>query len=118
MELMVTVCFVMLGTMVLQGGFVRAANMFGRYENTLRIGQWLNEASAAARGQALYTEEGIAAGSGTANVGSKDFDWKREVESPSENLFAIRYTAQWTESGRPFELKRESYAFKKDLPQR
>ena len=49
MELLIAVSFVLLGSMIIQGSFLRAADLFGRYVHTLGIQRWMNESTAEAK---------------------------------------------------------------------
>ena len=63
----------------------------------------------------VYFDEFPESASGDVTLSGKTIDWTREVQPLDSNLHTIRYTARWTESGKPVELKNELYAYKKDL---
>ena len=115
-ELMVTVVFVTLGSFLIQGSFLRSADMFGRYSHTLKLMDWMNAQSSKTKESLLYFDgapEG--AGGGEGSLGGKSFSWSSEVQPLGPpDLYSIRYTVRWTESGKPAELKNEQYAYKKD----
>ena len=115
-ELMVTVVFVTLGSFLIQGSFLRSADMFGRYSHTLKVMDWMNEESARTRESLLYSEEAPENASGGLTVDGKSVSWTRQITSLGPDSFnSIRYSAIWTESGKPVELKNELYAYKQDL---
>lgn len=118
-ELMVTVVFVTLGSLLVQGSFLRSADMFGRYSNTLNIMNWMNQECTKTREILLYSkEEELESESGAVTISGKSFSWTRRVQSmETPNLSSIHYSAQWTESGKPMELQSELYVYKKDALQ-
>ena len=116
-ELMITVAFVAMGALMIQGSFLRSAEMFGRYSNTLKIMDWMNKECARIKEQLLYSDEFPESNeSGVMDLSGKSFSWANEVESLGlPNLNAIRCSVNWTESGKPMQLKNELYVYKKDL---
>lgn len=117
-ELMVTVVFVTLGSFLIQGSFLRSADMFGRYSHTLRLIDWTNTQSAQVREDIVYGD-GFSEGalSGEGSLDGRPFSWTREVnELDMRGLNSIRYTVRWNESGKPVELKNEQYAYKDPFP--
>ncbi len=119
-ELMVTVVFVALGSFLIQGSFLRSADMFGRYSHTLRLIDWTNAESEKVREDILYGD-GVSEGStsGQGSLDGRPFSWTREVASLDlPGLESILYTVRWNESGRPVELKNEQYAYKDPFPGR
>ena len=116
-ELLLTVSFVMLGSQMIQGGFLRAADVFGRYSNTLKMILWTEEQSALAR-EALLRDELESSKGGALVLGGKEFSWQQTSQMlPEPNLYAIKLSASWAESGRPQTLQKEIYAYKRDLSQ-
>jgi len=118
-ELMITVVFVTLGSLLIQGSFMRAANMFGRYSHTLSLMDWMDQESAKAKETLLYSKESeLGNENGTLTIDGKSFSWSRAVEPlETPNLSLIRYSANWTESGKPMEHRSELYVYKKDISQ-
>ena len=115
-ELMLTVCFVMLGSLLIQGSFMRSADMYGRYTHTLQALTRVDQAMAAAKEQLVYSEGATGNHSGNWQLGEKSCEWSEEVVSEGgPGLYSIRLQAHWTEGGKPLELKSELYAYKKDL---
>ena len=116
-ELMLTVSFVLLGTTLIQGSFLRAAEIFGRYTDTMKAMVWMNQECARTKEELLYSEGGEPANEGgTVEISGKSFPWSRDVlPAGGPNLYAIRMSMRWTESGKPVDLKSEWYAYKKDI---
>ena len=113
-ELMVTVIFVTLGSFLIQGSFLRSADMFGRYSHSLALMDWMDEQSSKTRENLLYFDGAEGSESGEGSLDGRPFSWTREVQAldPPE-LNSILYTVRWAESGKPIELKNEQYAYKK-----
>jgi len=117
-ELMLTVVFVVLGSQMVQGGFLRAADMFGRYTNTLKTMVWVDGEIAVAREALVRDELDGAGGSGVLTRSGKEVTWKREVSSmDTPGLYSIHFSTAWTEGGRPLSLDKEVYVYHPDLPQ-
>ena len=118
-ELMLTVSFVLLGCVLIQGAFMRAADMFGRYTHTLGIMAWAGQESAKAREMLLFSKDSSTSSqSGVVDLDGKSFEWTRDVQSLSgPNLYSVHVSARWTEGGRPFEFHNEIYGYKKDPSQ-
>ena len=115
-ELMLTVCFVTLGSLLIQGSFMRAADMFGRYTHTLQALVRMDQVGALAREQFLYSDAGdTGSQSGTWDLEGKPCDWSQDIQPLGPGLYSIRVKAHWMESGKPLELQSELYAYKKDL---
>jgi hypothetical protein len=113
---MLTVCFVLLGAMLIQGSFLRSADVFGRYSHTLKIMDWMNRQCAKDKENILYSKETeIGNESGIITIAEKPYSWTRNIEVlDAPNLRSIHYRVQWTESGKPIELQNELYVYKKD----
>ena len=117
---MLTVSFVLMGTLLIQGSFMRAADMFGRYSHTLMAMAWTHREDARVREELLYSDgAGADSQSGTLQLSDgKTCQWSREVQSSSgPGLYSIRTEVHWTESGRPVDLQSEFYVYKKSIPQ-
>ena len=118
-ELMLTVSFVTLGTLLIQGGFLRAADMFGRYSHTMRTMAWMDRQAALTKEKILFSgEEPSGSQSGSVELAGNTYEWDENV-APQEgpNLHALRRSIRWTENGKPFELRSEQYVYKKDPSQ-
>ena len=114
-ELMVTVVFVTLGSFLIQGSFLRSADMFGRYSHSLALMDWMDQQSSKTRENFLYSDIGEGAESGEGSLNGRSFSWTREVRALGlPDLNSILYTVRWNESGKPIELKNEQYAYKKN----
>ena len=115
-ELMLTVCFVMLGSLLIQGSFMRAADMFGRYTHTLQALVRMDQAAALAKEQLLYGgDDGAVGQNGVWDLEGKSCDWSQDIQTLGPGLVSIQVKARWTESGKPLELQSELYAYKKNL---
>ncbi len=116
-ELMITVAFVMLGSMLIQGSFLRSADMFGRYSHTLKVMDWMNQQCTKAKENLLYSKDSDSGSeSGDIEISGKSFSWVREIQRlGTPNLNSIHYVVRWTESGKPLELQSELYVYKKDI---
>ena len=115
-ELMLTMVFVMLGAQMIQGTMLQAANVYGRYTNTLKVILWSQEQTERAR-EALLRDE-LESKSGILEAPNKEFEWRQDVtpmEGPS--LYKIDFSISWAESGKPFTFQKSLYAYQKDLSQ-
>ena len=116
-ELLLTVSFVLMGSLLIQGSFLRAAGVFGRYTHTLQAMVWADREAARTR-EALLYGDGAESGAGTVEFGGKTCEWTRTVEMPGDrSLYDIRVALRWTEGGKPVEWQNESYAYKKEILQ-
>lgn len=116
-ELLLTLVFVALGTQMVQGSFLKAADMFGRYSNTLRTVLW-SEAQASLARETLLRDEFVESANGTLNFSNKELAWQREATAlETRNLYSIRLSTSWSESGKPQRFEKEFYVYKKDLSQ-
>jgi len=118
-ELMVTLSFVVLGSLLIQGSFMRAADVSGRYSHTLKAMAWADREKAKAQEALLYTRgEESGDGGGTLELGEKSCEWSRKVKTGGgPNLYDILLELHWTESGRPQQYKNETYVYKKETTQ-
>lgn len=116
-ELLLTVVFVMLGSQMIQAGFLRAADVFGRYSGTLKIVVWTEEQAAHAR-EALLRDQLAGSEAAVLEFDGRPYDWRQETDmEPTPNLYSIRQTVSWSESGRPQTFQKEFYAYRKDASQ-
>lgn len=116
-ELLLTLVFVMLGVQMIQGSFLRAADVFGRYSNTLKVMTWADESLAHAR-EALLKNEFAGSEDGVLHVPNKDFTWQQSIMLlDGSNLYSIALKVSWTEGGKPLDFEKQIYVYKKDLSQ-
>lgn len=117
-ELLLTVVFVLLGSQMIQGGFLRAADMFGRYSNTLKTLVWAEGTMNRAREALIRDELETGTESGVYTLSGKDYSWTRQMQSmDGPGLYSLRLSVAWTESGKPFSIHKEIYVHHPDLPQ-
>lgn len=115
-ELLLTVVFVTLGSQLIQGGFLRAADLFGRYQSTLRAMVWSLEQEERGREMVLKSEQKGA--SGSLDTAGKPIQWQSAVQSGEEpNLYSVRLSASWSEGGRPMNFQKELYVYQRDASQ-
>ena len=115
-ELMLTMVFVMLGAQMIQGTMLRAADVYGRYTNTLKVILWSQEKVERAR-EALLRDE-LESKSGILETLNKEFEWRQDVlpmEGP--NLYRIDLSLAWKEGGKPLTFQKSVYVYQKDLLQ-
>ena len=114
---MLTMVFVVLGSMMIQGTMLRAADVYGRYTNTLKIMLWADEQAQLAR-QAMLMGEPDLSKSGTLETPNKQFVWDQSLDSlPTPNLYQLSLNISWTESGKLFTFQRSQYVYHKDPSQ-
>ena len=113
-ELMLTMVFVMLGAQMIQGTMLRAADVYGRYTDTLKVSLWSQEQVDRAR-EALLRDE-LESKSGTLEAKNKDFQWRQDVvPMDGHNLYKLDLSMSWTESGKPLTFQKSVYIYQKDL---
>ena len=113
-ELLLTVVFVSLGSLMIQGTLLKGADVFGRYSNTLRAIAWSEQKWAASR-EALLRDELASSEEGSLSLPGKDFQWSLGSDELETDLYSIRLSLRWTESGKPLAYEKESYVYKRDL---
>jgi hypothetical protein len=114
-ELMLTVVFVTLGSQMIQGGYLRSAEMFGRYIHTIQATVLAEEQIAAAREALICEKKDNESDSGVLARSGREYSWTREVGSADgPNLYSIRFSVSWVEGGKPFKLHREIYVYRPD----
>jgi prepilin-type N-terminal cleavage/methylation domain-containing protein len=118
-ELMIAAMILGLGTLLLNGGFMKSADLHGRYSNTLKAMLWADQKIWETRETLIYTEEPQTLPSqGSFVQDGKRFGWAVDIRSLSEqDLYSILVTMNWNEGNRPTQFKRESYAAKIKPPQ-
>ena len=113
-ELLLTVVFLTLGTQMVQAGFLKAAEVFGRYDHTIRAMNFAQEEEAAAREEILVAQWEDR--SGVLPTSGKALSWSRSVSmKPERDLYSVRTRLHWDESGRPYEMIRERFIFHRDM---
>ncbi len=113
-ELMLTMVFVMLGTLMIRGTMLRAADMYGRYTSTLKTLLWADEQVERSR-EALLRGE-LEGKSGTLEVPGRQFNWDQDVSGlGTPGLFRLDLLLDWTESGKPVTFQRSLYVYQKDI---
>ena len=116
-ELMLTMVFVALGSMMIQGTMLRAADIYGRYTNTLKVMVWADEQAQLAR-QSMLMDESESSKNGTLEAPNKQFSWNQRLEGlGSPNLYQLSLNVSWTESGKPFTFERSQYIYHEDPSQ-
>lgn len=108
-EVMVAVSLLALGALVIHGGLLRAADLFGRYLNGLRLEQQMDEALWGARVATVYSDSPeLGSQSGQWMIGGRSFDWTLSTQDSSgrSQLFEARLSVAWHESGRPLTRQR------------
>ena len=101
------------GTLLLQGGMLRTANLYGRYKHTLYASQWAQNKLWEARELLVYSDPSeLSSDQGSVEAGGRTYRWDLDVKSLAENLYSVRLSVKWLESGVPVSLNREIYAFK------
>ncbi len=113
-ELMLTVSFVMLGAILLQGSYMRSAEIFGRYTHSLQSMVWMEEQLSQTKEKLLFSDEDVPPDSGVIQGGGKEINWSREVHSAAgSNLYSIGMKLSWKEGPKSIEMEGEQYVYKK-----
>ncbi|HTL71275.1 MAG TPA: hypothetical protein VL404_08305 [Candidatus Eisenbacteria bacterium] len=115
-EILVTVVFLAMGTLMIQEGFLRSASIYARYANSLKARIWMNEKLWEARASVLFSAQPfVGSDEGVFTSGSKPFHWKLQADQRGSTLYAVKLQVDWLEDGRPVFLEREVYAAKPKL---
>lgn len=110
---MLTVSFVMLGAILLQGSYMRSAEIFGRYTHSLDAIVWAEEQIARAREDLLMSDEYAPSDSGTIQSGGKSIVWSRETRPAAGTyLHAIDMKLSWKEGSKAVDMEAEQYVYK------
>ncbi len=110
---MLTMVFVALGSLMIRGTMLRAADVYGRYTNTLKTLLWSSEQVERSR-EALLNGD-LESKSGVLETPNKQFEWRQSV-TPQDgpNLYRIDLSLDWTESGKPLTFQKSLYVYQKD----
>ena len=113
-EVMVTVAVLSLGTVMIQGGLLRAADILNRTSNTLIARQWMDEKLWQAQETLFYSGEGgsLEATSGNFSEYGRDFNWSLGASSTGIDLYKLKLSVTWSQGGRAVEVIKEIYAAK------
>lgn len=115
-ELMLTVSFVMLGAILLQGSYMRSAEIFGRYTHSLDAMVWMQEQVAKAKEELLTSEEYAPSDSGAIQTGGKSINWSRETSpAAGTHLYAINMKLSWKEGPKAVGMEAEQYVYKNPI---
>lgn len=113
-ELMLTVSFVMLGAILLQGSYMRSVEIYGRYTHSLGAMVWMQEQINKTKENLLFSEEGVASQGGVVQDGGKDIQWSLETQPAAEtDLYSIDMKMSWKEGSKSIEMEGEQYVYKK-----
>ncbi len=115
-EVMITVAILSCGTVMIQYGLLRSANVLGHTSNTLQVQNWMNDKIWDVKEALFYSENPPPEDqSGSFNDAAREFQWTMHVEPAmvEQELYLLRLTVTWLEGGRPALLVRELYATNK-----
>ncbi len=113
-ELMLTVSFVMLGAILLQGSYMRSAEIYGRYTHSLSSMVWMQEQIAQAKEDLLFSGDDVPSESGVVDASGKEIHWSREVQpAAGSNLYSIGMKMSWKEGPKFIEMEGEQVVYKK-----
>lgn len=112
-EVMVTVVILALGTLMIQEGLLRAADLFGRHSNTVKVQRWVDEKIWQVRESFVYSDEVISDDQGQFTQNGKLFTWALVVKSlAGEDLKSLALSVAWKEGNRYVTMTKEMYAAK------
>ncbi len=109
---MVTVAVLSLGTLLIQQGLLRSADIINHYNNQLSAETWAAQKVWDIRESFFYSAGGKAPDSGGSFTESgKDFDWSLETKSVSgtDQLYFIHLDIRWLEGNKPVNLDKSLY---------
>lgn len=116
-ELLLTVVFVLLGSQLIQGAYLQAANVYGRYNHTISMIEWSRNALASEKIATLDPEWQSGELVGVLNSNSKDIAVSINSSSlTTPRLYSITATAKWNEGNKPTTYQAEEYVFQKPKP--
>jgi prepilin-type N-terminal cleavage/methylation domain-containing protein len=110
-EVMAATVILALGTLLLQGGLLRSAHLYGRYSNSLKASLWADDKLWDVRESIVFSNppdpEG---GEGSFTVDGRNFDWSLDVRTQGEDLYRASLEIRWNEGNSPVAIRREIYA--------
>ena len=115
-EVMIATAVLLLGTVMIHESYLQAANLYGRYCDTLKVRLWMNDQIWTAKEALVYSPTpSTDAQSGIFTTSGKPFNWSQQVNIISgPQLYSIRMSVDWYEGNQPFNLTKEIYAYRKD----
>ena len=110
-EVLAAAVILALGTLLLQGGLLRSASLYGRYSNTLKAGLWADAKLWEAREALLYADPpNLRPDQGSFMADGRRYGWSMDVRRMGEDFYSVGLAVRWNEGDFPMELKREMYA--------
>ena len=112
-EVMATTVILCLGTVFVQEGLLRSANLLGRYAHTLKAQRWMDEKILEAKESVFYSDNPLTGNQGGSFTDEgKEFSWNLNVGSQQggKDLYLIELAVQWEEGHRPVHLMRSLLA--------
>jgi prepilin-type N-terminal cleavage/methylation domain-containing protein len=109
-EVLAATVILAIGTMLLQGGLLRSAHLYGRYSASLKASLWADDKLWDVREAIVFTDPpNPESASGRFNVDGREFGWDLDVRSLGENIYKAGLAVRWNEGNAPAELNREIY---------
>ncbi len=112
-EVMLAVSVLALGTLIIQQGLLRSANVLGHASNVLTVQSRADQKIWDVKETFLYAAAPSAEGQNGSFTGQgREFHWvvKAELLEPEQEFYLLRLTVNWLEGNKPMEFKREIYA--------
>jgi prepilin-type N-terminal cleavage/methylation domain-containing protein len=110
-EVMAAAVILGLGTLLLQGGLLRSAQLYGRYSDSLKASLWANDKLWEVRESIVFKDPpDPVSGEGAFTVDGRSFDWSLDVRTIGDNLYKASLEIRWNEGNAPVQLNREIFA--------
>ena len=106
---MVAVAILCLGSVIIEQGFLRSAQVAGRLSNGVIADRWMDDKAWEAREALLYqTTAAPGTENGRFSVQGRDFDWQLETQGlpVGQDLYSMRLAVHWLEGQKPAERVR------------
>ena len=118
-EVMIATAVLLLGTVMIHESYLRAADLFGRYSDTLKVRLWMNGHLWDIKENLIYSPSPSEESStGSFTDGGKNYNWSQDIRALSNpKFYDIRLSVNWNEGNQPFNLIKETYAFRKEISQ-
>ncbi len=115
-ELLIAASVLALSVTMIQGSFLGAARVFGRYQGNFEAEAWMNEKLWDAEEALLFSDPpDTSSEDGVFSRSGRQYEWHKQIDPlPQRDLYSVRLTASWSEGQQRVERTREVHVFRKE----